>query len=207
VLSLLELGPLHPYGIQRLLKLWGKDQVVNVGQRASLYRTINRLRDGGLIAVLQNEREHQFPERTVYELTEVGRDAAQHWLTDVLATPRNEFPEFPAALSFAMLLAPEQLVALLEQRIAGLHKNLDRLDRDLRATRDTLPRVTMLDSEFQRAISVAELAWLRGIAEDLRTGQLNWDAELNDMARSFVTDVHVDSPERGDDPGSVLPVA
>ena len=34
----LEVGPLHPYGMQRLIKLWGKDQVVNVGQRANLYR-------------------------------------------------------------------------------------------------------------------------------------------------------------------------
>ena len=41
VLGILHTQPLHPYGIQRLIKQWGKDQVVNVGQRASLYRTID----------------------------------------------------------------------------------------------------------------------------------------------------------------------
>jgi hypothetical protein len=30
VLALLHYQPLHPYGIQRLIKQWGKDQVVNV---------------------------------------------------------------------------------------------------------------------------------------------------------------------------------
>ena len=46
VLSLLHAGPLHPYAMQRLIKLWGKDRVVNVGQRANLYKTIRRLEEG-----------------------------------------------------------------------------------------------------------------------------------------------------------------
>src|SRR5580704_1142200 len=103
VLSLLAYEPLHPYRMQRLMQLWGKDRVVNVGQRANLYKTIKRLHDAGLVAVRQTERDHQYPERTVYELTEAGRDISLVWLTDMLAAPRNKFPEFPAALSFIML--------------------------------------------------------------------------------------------------------
>jgi hypothetical protein len=49
ILGLLENGPMHPYGIQRLIKRWGKDKVVNVDQRASLYRMIDRLLEAGLI--------------------------------------------------------------------------------------------------------------------------------------------------------------
>ena len=75
VLGLLVVGPLHPYGMQRLIKQWGKDEVVNVGQRANLYKTIRRLQDAGLIAVLQTERDQRYPERTVYELTDAGRTA------------------------------------------------------------------------------------------------------------------------------------
>src|SRR6476646_986270 len=95
VLGLLEVGPLHPYGLQRLIKLWGKDKVVNVGQRANLYRTITRLEQAGLVAVRHTERDQQFPERTVYELTDAGRRTSREWLTEMLATPRFEFPEFP----------------------------------------------------------------------------------------------------------------
>src|ERR1700677_5301211 len=104
VLCLLYGGPLHPYGMQRLLKEWGKDQVINVGQRSTLYKTIGRLTDSGLIAVRQTERDQQYPERTVYELTPEGRGPALKSLAEMLATRRNEFPMFPAALSFAMLL-------------------------------------------------------------------------------------------------------
>ena len=108
VLSLLQAAPLHPYGIQRLLKLWGKDNVINVGQRANLYKTIRRLDQAGLIAVRQTERDQQYPERTVYELTDAGRQVTKEWLTDMLARPRNEYPRFPAALSFIMLLSPAE---------------------------------------------------------------------------------------------------
>src|SRR5437763_6236773 len=88
VLALLHGRPLHPYGIQRLIKQWGKDQVVNVGQRASLYRTIDRLRAAGLVAVRETERDQQYPERTVYEITDAGRAAAREWLEEMLAVPR-----------------------------------------------------------------------------------------------------------------------
>ncbi|MET9338850.1 hypothetical protein [Nonomuraea sp. NPDC003804] len=46
--------------------------MVNVGQRSSLYRTIDRLLAGGLVAVKETERDQLYPERTVYEITDAG---------------------------------------------------------------------------------------------------------------------------------------
>src|SRR5215475_12789596 len=131
VLSLLDAAPLHPYAMQRLLKEWGKDAVVNVGQRANLYKTIRRLLEAGLIAVRQTERDQQYPERTVYELTDAGSQATQDWLTEMLALPRNEFPQFPAALSFMMLLPAAEAAAVLEQRAGALRAQLAAIDASL----------------------------------------------------------------------------
>jgi DNA-binding PadR family transcriptional regulator len=195
VLGLLVVGPLHPYGMQRLIKLWGKDQVVNVGQRANLYKTIKRLREAGLIAVRQTERDQLYPERTVYELTEDGRREMLEWLADMLAAPRNEFPQFPAALSFAMLLGPEEARTVLERRADVLREKLVRLEHDLVAYSGTLPRVTLLDDEYLRAVTAAELSWISGVIDDLRTGALTWSEEeltglateeLSDLTASFV---------------------
>ena len=177
VLSLLVTGPLHPYGMQRLIRQWGKDRVVNVGQRASLYKTIKRLHDAGLIAVRQTERDQQYPERTVYELTEAGRQAARAWLADMLAVPRNEFPQFPAALSFAMLLEPAEALAVLERRAAILRESLAGLTRDLESYAPVLPRVTLLDDEYLRAVTAAELNWVSGVIAGLRSGALTWSEE------------------------------
>jgi DNA-binding PadR family transcriptional regulator len=177
VLSVLVPGPLHPYGIQRLLKHWGKDEVINVGQRANLYKTINRLHEAGLIAVRQTERDQQYPERTVYELTDEGRRKAPEWLAEMLATVRSEFPQFPAALSFAMGLPPEQVREALERRAAVLRESLAGIEQVLGRYSGTLPRVTLLDDEYRRAVIVAELAWIDGVVEDLRTGALTWSEE------------------------------
>ncbi len=186
VLSLLNVGPLHPYGMQRLIKLWGKDEVVNVGRRANLYKTIKRLHEAGLITVRQTERDQQYPERTIYELTEDGRRAGSEWLADMLATPRNEFPEFPAALSFVMLLTPDEAVTVLERRAASLQESLSSLEADLDKYSATLPRVTMLDTEYQRAVLAAALSWLNGVVDDLRSGALAWNEDLVTMARSYL---------------------
>jgi DNA-binding PadR family transcriptional regulator len=188
VLSLLVAAPLHPYGIQRLLKVRGKDRVVNVGNRANLYKTIKRLHEAGLIAVRQTERDQLYPERTVYELTEEGRREGIEWLTGMLSTPRSEFPEFPPALSFAMLLGPEGALAALEGRAERLHENLTRLESDLDGFSATLPRVTLLDDEYLRAVTAAELSWVRGVVSDLRTGALTWDEDLFEAAKPFLTD-------------------
>jgi DNA-binding PadR family transcriptional regulator len=188
VLSLLNVGPLHPYGMQRLIRQWGKDQVVNVGQRANLYKTIKRLNEAGLIAVRQTERDQQYPERTVYELTDQGRQAALEWLTAMLATPRNEFPEFPAALSFVMMLEPAAALAVLEQRMAVVRADLAGLEAGLQTYSATLPRVTLLEDEYRRAMVAAELAWLTGVLDDLRSGALTWSEDLADLARSYLSE-------------------
>jgi len=188
VLSLLHAAPLHPYAMQRLLKEWGKDGVVNVGQRANLYKTIRRLLEAGLIAVRHTERDQQYPERTVYELTEAGSQATLDWLTEMLALPRNEFPQFPAALSFMMLLPPAEATAVLAQRAEALRVQLAAVDASLHGM-DGLPRAVAMDDEYQRAMIAAELAWVDGVVADLTSGALSWSKEqLEPFARESLPD-------------------
>ena len=178
VLALLHYQPLHPYGIQRLIKQWGKDQVVNVGQRAGLYRTIERLLAAGLIAVRETGRDQQYPERTVYEVTDEGRATARSWLLEMLGTPKQEFPEFPAALSQLLLLDAPEMLAALERRRALLATALRAMDEAAAAEAGRgLPRITMLEGEYLRAVTAAEAHWLDGVVDDLRAGRLTWSTE------------------------------
>ena len=176
VLALLHYRPLHPYGIQRLIRQWGKDQVVNVTQRASLYRTIDRLLAEGLIGVLETERDPSYPERTVYEITERGRTTAHDWLLAMLALPNPEYPRFPAALSFALMLTPHEARSALERRAGILEQSLAATTRRL-AEAARLPRVVLLETDYQRAVLAAELQWVQVAIADLRDGRLSWTLE------------------------------
>jgi hypothetical protein len=40
-----------------------------------------------------------------------------------------------------------------------------------------LPRVTMLESEYLRAVTAAELDWVRSVVSDLESGALTWDGD------------------------------
>ena len=178
VLALLHYQPLHPYGIQRLIKQWGKDQVVNVEQRTSLYRTIERLLAAGLITVRETERDPRYPERTVYELTDAGRQTARRWLEEMLAEPRQEYPEFPAALSHVLMLDPAELAEVLDQRAHRLTETQAALDANAAAEAGHgLPRIAMLETEYQRAVLVAEARWVTEIIGELRSGKLAWSQE------------------------------
>jgi len=177
VLALLSAGPLHPYGMRRLIKAWGKSDVVNIGQRANLYKTIRRLHEAGLIAVRQTERAQQYPERTVYELTEEGRRTGLRWLRDMLAAPRSEYPAFPAALSFAMVLDPGELADELTRRLAAIQARLAQLDSELQDYRETVPRIALIETEYQHAVLHAEARWLHSVIDDLKSGKLTWDQD------------------------------
>jgi DNA-binding PadR family transcriptional regulator len=185
VLCMLGGGPLHPYAIQSRMKAWGKDQVVNVGQRANLYKMIERLRAAGLIAVRTTERDQRFPERTVYELTDEGWRVAKEWLTEMLATPRNEFPEFPAALSFVFGLTPAEALAAFERRAERLRANLAGLDRELQDLSGP-PRLFLLETEYLRTVAAAEREWVERIVRELKTGELTWSfEEFAEIASAF----------------------
>ncbi len=177
VLALLHEGPMHPYRMQRLIKDRGKDQVINVERRASLYQTINQLLRAGLITFWETARQEGFPERTVYKLTDQGHQTAVVWLRDMLSSPAQEFPEFPAAVSLLPLLTPEDALHQMELREARLTDRMARLDEEVQAAGADLPRLFLLETEYMQTVLQAELIWVRAIIADLRGGQLIWHQE------------------------------
>ena len=173
---------MHPYRIQRLIKDRRKDQVINVEQRASLYQTISQLLRAGLITFWETTRQEGFPERTVYKLTEKGHHTALNWLREMLSTPAQEFPEFPAAVSLLPLLTPEDALHQMEIREARLTDQLALIDEEVQTHTGSLPRLFLLESEYMRIILEAELKWVRSAIADLRSDQLTWNQE---WARPF----------------------
>jgi DNA-binding PadR family transcriptional regulator len=181
ILALLHEGPMHPYHMQRLIKERGKDQVINVSQRASLYQTISQLLREDLITFWETARQEGFPERTIYRLTDKGHDTAVAWMREMLSEPAQEFPEFPAAVSLLPLLTPEDALRQMEQREAKLVRQIAAIDKEMQAV-EGLPRLFLLESEYMRKMLDTELAWVHSVIADLRSGQLTWTQEWMNSA-------------------------
>ena len=178
VLSLLAEAPMHAYGMQSLIKSRRKDAVVNVAQRNSVYQAIERLLRDGYIQVRHTARDTGRPERTVYELTESGREIQQRWLRGMLSTPAREFPEFPAALAFITTLSAADAQRVLEMRLAALEDRLERVRAENKVgVGMRLPRVFLIEGEYDETIVRAELDYVRALVEDFQAGRLTWTKE------------------------------
>lgn len=177
ILALLDESAMYPYRMQQLIRERGKDELVNVRHRASLYQTIARLERERLIEVQGTSRAEKRPERTVYQITPEGRQTIQAALHGMLAKPADEFPQFPAALSFIYLLEGKVVREALARRADALDAKLRRLSGVLAEHVGAVPRLFLLEVEYMRTTTEAERAWVRGIIDDLDAGKLMWSAE------------------------------
>lgn len=176
VMALLAEAPMHPYRMQQLIKQRGVDLVVNVRNRTGLHAAIERLARAELIEVHAIERDAGRPERTLYQLTPHGREALVTGLRDSVAAPAEDFPTFPAVVSFLHLLTPDDARRQLQQRTAALQQRLNRAQALLTASIEHgVPRAYLLEHEYATTQTTAELNWVRTLTEDLTIGTLTWE--------------------------------
>src|ERR1700710_1388772 len=93
VLELLHEKPMHPYEMAQLMRERHVDTRVKV-KAGSLYHTGERLLDNGFVEIVDTQRDGGRPERTVYGMTEAGRDAFVARAQGMLGTPAEEYPEY-----------------------------------------------------------------------------------------------------------------
>jgi DNA-binding PadR family transcriptional regulator len=180
--------PMHAYKMQKLFEATGKDRVVNVKSRASLYQTLERLQRHGLVTVTETVRAQGYPDRVIYAITDRGREVAREWLREMLRATDNDYPEFLAALSILFGLPPEEARAELELRVQRLSADLTEARGALAAVPPELPRLFLLEEEYRIALLDAEVSFLSGLIEDLDAGRLTWSEEwLRQVATRFIT--------------------
>jgi DNA-binding PadR family transcriptional regulator len=174
VLSLLTREPLHPYEMRQRIRIQHIDGVMKVTQ-GTLYSTVERLAEAGLITPVETSREGRRPERTVYAITGAGRDHLLDALRETLLRPTPEHRRLAVALAFASTLEPAEVADLLERRSLHVEVQLSGLNTALDGTlKQGLPRVHVIETEYLAALERAELDWLRAAVEDIRAGRITW---------------------------------
>ena len=180
ILSLLWRQPMHPYEMRHRIRVQEIDRVMKV-THGTLYSTVDRLTAAGLIQPVETSREGRRPERTVYEITGLGRDQLVDALRDGLMRITPDYPGLAMVLAFAQLLEPAEVTQLLERRsveaesqLSGMNAGVDAALKQ-RAKGFQLNRANLLEAEYMIALKRAEVDWLRSVVADLREGRLTWD--------------------------------
>lgn len=171
VLGTVLTKPMHPYEMASVLRARNKDQDVEI-KWGSLYRVVQNLEKHDLLEVVHSEREGGRPERTIYRITTRGRAELTAWVRELVKVPEPEALRFKAGLSVLGVLPPEEVAHLLRQR-------LDVLDAQIAATRaqltrdaEDVPRLFLLEVEYDLALRDAEAQWTRRLLQQLTDGSM-----------------------------------
>ncbi|KFZ83416.1 PadR family transcriptional regulator [Amycolatopsis sp. MJM2582] len=181
ILSTLNERPMHPYEMASVLKSRGKDRDMGI-KWGSFYTVVGNLRKHGFIEAAESGRDGARPERTVYRITDAGRDEMLDWLRELLGELAPEEPKFVAGLSVMGWLGPDEVVALFRTRLAALEEDIASTRAELTRLLEEIPRLVLLETEYHLAIRVAEAEWVRSILGELTSGSMpglaQWRAML-----------------------------
>lgn len=136
-------------------------------QVGGIYGTLKRLADEGLIEALRTEREGNRPERTVYAITDAGRDALAVEHHDMLRKLVFRSDPFDLALSRAYELPEKELRAVITARRAQFAAREAGMRAMIAEIADRLsPAERHVTEHLLRRLAL-EVAWHDGLLNDV----------------------------------------
>ena len=179
MLALLLERPRHPYDMGRTMRERGQQDSIKLNF-GSLYSVLDQLLRAGFVARRETVRETARPERTIYEITDAGRDELHDWMAELVSTPMKEYRQFEAALALLGVLLPEDAIRLLtirrqrlEARIAEQRAGIDAL------VAGGIHPFFLIENEYRLALESAEKGFVDQLLRTLE------NPELIQMWRAF----------------------
>jgi DNA-binding PadR family transcriptional regulator len=176
VLSAVMERPMHPYEMASVLRERGKERDMNI-KWGSFYTVVRNMEKHGLLEVTESVRQGGRPERTIYQITDAGREELVDWVRELISTPEREFFRFEAGLSVLAVLSPDEVTTLLGRRLSLLEAGIAEERESLERFSREIPRLLLLEAEYDLAMREAEATWVRSLLGELTSGSLP-DLEL-----------------------------
>jgi DNA-binding PadR family transcriptional regulator len=168
VLATVVQRPMHRYEMASLMRAHGKDRDMDI-KWGSLYTVVQNLERNGYLETIGVTRQGARPERTVYQITDAGRDELVVWTRELIAEPEAEHTRFVAGLSALAVLPPQDVIDLLRKRLQRLIEAVETLTAQLEEASD-VPRLFLIEDEYRIATTRAEADWTRSLVNELSTG-------------------------------------
>jgi DNA-binding PadR family transcriptional regulator len=194
ILELLDERPMHPYEMASTMRARHHDEFIRLNF-GTLYHTVDGLERKGWILPIEREKEGRRPERTIYNLTDAGREALTRALGELLRKPTREYPQFVAGLMFMHHLAAADAARHLNERSALLDAQVTKFEHVLHELRKQgLTRLALIEMEHKVAMLDAERRWVRKLEREIVDGKLEWkvgiDAGHEKLRSSHGTSAH-----------------
>jgi len=184
ILGFLRGRPQYGYEIKQMIEhVMGDWTNIAFG---SIYYALGKLADEGFIEKVGTEQEGGRPSRTVYRITDAGREEFLHLLREVWGSVERQTFDFDIGLSFMGALPVEEVKSYLRKRVTHLEHTLQYLDAhqaEELADEHVPNRLVSTVFDHHRCHLQAELDWTREVLQNVEQGV--YDAELARMQGMF----------------------
>src|SRR5690242_2360982 len=179
ILELLDEEPMHPYEMAARMRIRHHDEFIRLNF-GTLYHTVEMLDRKGWIVPVEREKEGRRPERTIYQLTDSGRDVLTTTLAELLRTPRKEYPHFAAGLMFMHHLKATDAAGCLNERAKSLDVIIAKFEAVLaELLHRGVTRLALIEVEHKIAMLDAERRWVRHLEREISDGKLEWKVGID----------------------------
>ncbi len=168
VLATVVQRPMHRYEMALVMRARGKDRDMNI-KWGSLYTVVQNLERSGYLETIGVTRQGARPERTVYQITDAGRDELVAWTRELIAEPEAEHTRFVAGLSVMSVLTPQDAAELLQRRVQRLTEFITTARAELERVAD-VPRLFLIEEEYRIAMAQAETDWTTALLDEISAG-------------------------------------
>ena len=178
VLACLTERPMHPYEMAATMRTRGQDQSIRLNY-GSLYGVVENLLKRGLVEEHEVGAGRPAPraDRVSHHRRAGGPSSTTGW-RNCSGRPAKEFPQFEAGLTLMGVLPPDRVVGpactSACRRIAGARCSSSTSIVEA-ATRNGVPRMFLVEMDYERALVDADCAFTEQLAGDIESGS-DWTA-------------------------------
>jgi DNA-binding PadR family transcriptional regulator len=115
LLAMLAVRPMHGYEVRQMLEKRRMHLWANI-QYGSIYRGLQQLSREGLVGESGEERAGKRPTRTIYHITDAGRESLKTLLRQAWREPEMAANSVDLALSLHLILPKEEVLELIDAR-------------------------------------------------------------------------------------------
>ena len=177
ILGFLRGQPLYGYEIKQMIEhVMGDYTNIAFG---SIYFALRKLTEEGFIEKVGTEQEGGRPSRTVYQITDAGREEFVRLLREVWDDVEQQYFIFDIGLNFMSALPNEDVKGYLQKRVKQLAHVLQYLDAhqaEELADEHVPNRLASTVFDHHRVHLKAELDWTRDLLQNVEQGI--YDAEI-----------------------------
>ena len=172
ILGLLMEGSRHPYEIQQIIQQRQMHNYIKM-QAGSLYYAMDQLRKEGCVEAVEVIRDTSRPDKTIYRITEAGREKFQELLMQQFASKSRVYHPLHAALSFARYGDQTKIAFVLAERIKDTEALALNMKRLYEEHSRTVPRAVlhMMLGSYEHA--KVQVNWLKRLHQDALEGRLH----------------------------------